>query len=101
MQIPGSRMVALVDELEDARMLERRPSPDDRRANALFLTPKGRRLLAKLMDVSAKHEAELCAGLTPDQRRRLITLLSRIAANQGLATGVHPVVADDPSKDDT
>lgn len=94
-------MVALVDELEEASLLERRLSPLDRRANALFLTPKGRRLLARLMKVSATHEAELCAGLSETQRELPIELLGQIAANQGLATGVHPAVADDPSRDDS
>jgi DNA-binding MarR family transcriptional regulator len=93
MQIPPSRMVALVDELERAGLLERRPSPADRRAHALHLTGDGRRLLDRLMQVSAEHEAQLCAGLTQAERHRLIDLLSRIAAEQGLPPGVHPGVA--------
>jgi hypothetical protein len=54
------------------------------------------RLLDRLMQVSADHEAQLCAGLTQAQRHRLIDLLSRIAAEQGLPTGVHPGVATNP-----
>ena len=93
MQIPPSRMVALVDELEREGLLERRPSPADRRAHALHVTGDGRRLLDRLMQVSAEHEAQLCAGLTQAERHRLIDLLSRVAAEQGLPTGVHPGVA--------
>ena len=93
MQIPPSRMVALVDELEQDGLLERRPSPADRRAHALYLTGDGRRLLDQLMQVSADHEAQLCAGLTQTERHRLLDLLSRVAAEQGLPTGVHPGVA--------
>jgi DNA-binding MarR family transcriptional regulator len=93
MQLPPSRMVALVDELERAGLLERRPSPADRRAHALHLTGDGRRLLDRLMQVSADHEAQLCAGLTQAERHRLLDLLSRLAAEQGLPTGVHPGVA--------
>jgi hypothetical protein len=52
-----------------------------------------------MMQVSADHEAQLCAGLTQNERHRLIDLLSRIAAEQGLPTGVHPGVATNP--DDT
>jgi hypothetical protein len=83
-------MVALVDELERGGLLERRPSPADRRAHALHLTGDGRRLLDRLMQVSAEHEAQLCAGLTDSERRQLNALLSRVAAEQGLPTGVHP-----------
>jgi hypothetical protein len=51
-----------------------------------------RRLLEGLMQVSAEHEAQLCTGLSDSERRRLIGLLSRVAAEQGLPTGVHPGV---------
>ena len=44
------------------------------------------------MQVSAEHEARLCAGLTQAERHRLIGLLSRVAAEQGLPAGVHPGV---------
>jgi len=93
MQIPPSRMVALVDGLERAGLLKRRPSPADRRAHALHLSGDGRRLLEGLMQVSAEHETQLCTGLSDSERRRLIGLLSRVAAEQGLPTGVHPGVA--------
>jgi hypothetical protein len=43
-----------------------------------------RRLLEGLMQVSAEHEAQLCTGLSDSERRRLIGLLSRVAAEQGL-----------------
>ena len=45
------------------------------------------------MQVSAEHEAHLCAGLTQAERHRLLGLLSRVTAEQGLPTGVHPGVA--------
>jgi DNA-binding MarR family transcriptional regulator len=90
MRIPASRMVALVDELERRGLLERRASPGDRRAHALFLTAAGEALLGEIMKVSAEHEAQFSAGLTQAERRRLIALLSKVAAEQGLATGVHP-----------
>jgi DNA-binding MarR family transcriptional regulator len=99
MQIPATRMVTLVDELERAGLLQRRPSPADRRAYALVLTRKGRRVLDQIMQVSADHEAQLCAGLTQAQRRQLIALLSKVAAEQGLPTGVHPGAADATAED--
>lgn len=95
LQIPPSRMVALVDGLEQRRLLERRPIPRDRRIRALHLSREGRRVLRKVMDASAEHEAELCTGLNATQREQLIALLSRLAAEHGLPTGVHPGVADD------
>jgi DNA-binding MarR family transcriptional regulator len=94
LQIPPSRMVALVDGLEQRGLLERRPIPGDRRVRALHLSRKGRSVLRKVMDASAEHEAELSVGLDPSEREQLIALLSRIAAEQKLPTGVHPGVAE-------
>jgi DNA-binding MarR family transcriptional regulator len=94
LRIPPSRMVALVDGLEQLGLLRRRPNPDDRRVRTLHLTDDGRRLLDQLMAVSREHERQLTAGLAPAEREQLITLLGRLAAAQGLAEGVHPGAAD-------
>lgn len=93
LRIPPSRVVTLVDGLEQRGLLERQPVPSDRRVHALHLSREGRRVLRKVMDVSAAHEAEVCAGLDATERKQLIALLSRLAAEHGLATGVHPGVA--------
>jgi DNA-binding MarR family transcriptional regulator len=94
LQIPPSRMVALVDGLEQRGLLRRRPSPNDRRVRTLHLTQEGRRLLGTIMEISLQHEQQLTTGLQPAEREQLITLLSRLAAAQGLAEGVHPGAAD-------
>jgi DNA-binding MarR family transcriptional regulator len=99
LQIPPSRMVALVDTLEQRGLLMRQPSPNDRRVRILHLTQEGRRLLGKVMEISLEHEQQLCRGLQPAEREQLITLLNRLAAGQGLAEGVHPGAADpDPGE---
>jgi MarR family transcriptional regulator for hemolysin len=41
-------LVRLLDRLVESKLLERRPDPHDRRANRLFLTPKGRQLVDDL-----------------------------------------------------
>ena len=99
LQIPPSRMVALVDALEQRGLLMRRPSPSDRRVRTLHLTNQGRQLLGELMELSVEHEQQLCRGLQPAERGQLLTLLNRLAAEQGLAEGVHPGAAN-PDPDD-
>jgi hypothetical protein len=48
---------------------------------------------------SHEHEQQLCRGLQPAERGQLITLLNRLAAEQGLAEGVHPGAANpDPDE---
>jgi DNA-binding MarR family transcriptional regulator len=93
LRIPASRVVALVDDLEHRGLLERRPDPRDRRVRALHLTQKGKRLLARVMELSEEHEAELSAGLRPAERRQLVDLLRRLAAREGGPIEVHPGIA--------
>lgn len=95
LNIPASRMVALVDDLEHRGLLERRPDPDDRRAKALFLTADGRGLLRRAFTLAGGWEATVCAGLSEADRGRLLGLLGRIADNFRLTAGVHPELTED------
>ena len=87
---PPSRMVAIVDELEARRLIERRPHPGDRRVHALYLTAAGRRLLARGRKIALEHEEELMKGLSAADRRRLVALLQKVVDEQGIGSGVHP-----------
>jgi DNA-binding MarR family transcriptional regulator len=90
LRIHRSAVVALVDDLEQRGLAERRRDPVDRRAYALYLTPSGRDLLADLERIAEEHEAELLTALDASERSQLISLLQRVAQSQGLAAGVHP-----------
>ena len=85
-----SRMVALVDELETKKIIERQRSTEDRRNYALQLTEWGHQVLVELSRVAAEHEESLCAALSRDERVQLRDLCQRIAEEQGLTPGVHP-----------
>jgi DNA-binding MarR family transcriptional regulator len=89
-EVPPSRMVALVDELEQRGFVERRPDPADRRVRALFLTAKGRRCLTKGREIAKDHEDELTRGMAAADRERLIALLQQIVDQQAIGPGVHP-----------
>lgn len=93
LEIPPSRMVALVDELEARGLVERRRNPADRRAYALVLTDAGRRVLEQVAALADEHERQLCAALDAEERETLLRLLRRIAAQQGLPQRVHPSLA--------
>jgi DNA-binding MarR family transcriptional regulator len=75
MGIDPSTMVSLIDGLQDAGLVERRPHPKDRRARVVTLTPKGRRLLRRARELALEVEDEVLRGLTATQRRELIKLL--------------------------
>jgi len=88
---PPSRLVVLVDQLEERGLIERRRNPDDRRHHALFLTAEGGQFLrTKLGPAGAAHEDDVCAALSAAEREQLAGLLGRIAEQQGLTPGVHP-----------
>ena len=85
-----SRVVAFVDDLEDRGYLERRPNPDDRRQYALYLTPAGKELMAKLSRLARQHDRVTTSGLSESERAQLRELLAALAAQQGLTPGIHP-----------
>jgi DNA-binding MarR family transcriptional regulator len=77
MGIDPSTMVSLIDQLESAGLAERRPSPKDRRAREIVITPKGRRTLERARQLVGQVEDEVLRGLTAGERRELLTLLRR------------------------
>jgi len=85
-----SRMVILIDELTERGLVERKRSTEDRRKSELALTKLGNQTLERLSKVAAEHEADLCAGLTVEDRSTLATLCRKIATQQGLTPDVHP-----------
>jgi DNA-binding MarR family transcriptional regulator len=85
-----SRMVMLIDELTERKLVTRGRSQKDRRHSELSLTKMGQRMFEKLSVVGAKHEADICAALTQEERAILAALCRKIADQQGLTPGVHP-----------
>ena len=95
MAIPASRMVALVDHLEEAGFLERRSDPEDRRVRGLHLTRKGRTVLERAGKIAIDYETKLCAGINREEREQLIDLLQKLQKGQTALGGVHPGMRED------
>jgi DNA-binding MarR family transcriptional regulator len=87
---PPSRLVALVDGLEERGLIERRRNPGDRRNYALHPTAAGEQAMAALGQVSLEHEQAISAPLTQAERAQLSELLGKLAAAHGLIPGIHP-----------
>lgn len=91
--IHRNAMVTVIDNLEQQGLAKRLPNPEDRRAVAVTLTAKARRLLPDLHDQGRDLEAEITAPLSSKERAMLRHLLQRVAAGAGLIPGVHPQLA--------
>ena len=90
LQIHPSRLVAVLDNLETRKLVERKPNSEDRRLYSLHLTREGHEILAKIGQISLQHQQALCSALTEEERDKLAELLQKIADAQGLSPGIHP-----------
>lgn len=68
----------MVDRLQEADLVERRPDPADRRSWRLFLTTKAEALLAQLRPLGLRLEAEALDGVSASERTALVAMLERI-----------------------
>ncbi len=75
-----SHLVGLLDELEEAELIERRRDPDDRRRHLVSLTAEGKTALTRLRAIATQVEEEFFAPLDADQRTTLHALLLQLAA---------------------
>ncbi len=77
--VDPSRLVALLDSLEERGLVLRTRDPDDRRRHVVTITPAGERELVRLRRVIKGLEEEFFASLEADDRVALHELLVRIA----------------------
>lgn len=73
--------VQLVDRLVAQGLVERRDDPDDRRCKLLYLTPAGREIYRRTIDVSVAVGEQLTAGLSDSQLRYCQEIFAHIQAN--------------------
>src|SRR4051794_24013778 len=73
-----SQVVALVDELAAAELVERRPSPTDRRAKLVAATAAGVRLRRRAEERAAVGVQAQVGGLDVEEQRTLRELLGRV-----------------------
>ena len=74
-------VATLVDRMEAAGWITRRPSATDRRANAIELQPKAFDALEKAIGVSDRVQELALAGFSAAERKQLMAMLQRVRAN--------------------
>lgn len=85
-----SRIVRLVDELEDRGLVERRRSQTDRRNHELYVAADAGERLGAVLAAVGEHDTEMTRGLTAKEKQTLAELLTKVAKQQGLGGDVHP-----------
>ncbi len=81
LDVEQATMANTLKRMERDGLIDRRPHPDDRRAQQNWLTDKARGLKAQAVAAaSAQNEAAL-QGLSAEERERFIDLTRRVIAN--------------------
>jgi DNA-binding MarR family transcriptional regulator len=92
-----TRIIGVLDGLQERGLIERRPDPGDRRARLLSLTPEGRRLRDSTRAGIRQREDRLLARLPDDDRTaflRAMRVLSALPAEEII--NPHPLPEDLP-----
>jgi DNA-binding MarR family transcriptional regulator len=89
-----SRIVVLVDSLQDKGLVTRSRSATDRRHHELRLTAAGAAMMKRLRRVAEAHERSLLEPLSERERDQLTRLLAKLAAGHGLEQEAHPGYRD-------
>jgi DNA-binding MarR family transcriptional regulator len=76
-----SWFVGVLDELEEAGLVERKRDSSDRRRHLVSLKPAGKKRLAELRAISKQVEDEFFAPLSAKERAELHALLLELAAH--------------------
>ena len=78
MMVTGGNITGITDQLEQEKLVARVVDPKDRRSYSVKLTPAGRRAFDEMARVHEGWIAELLHGVTPEDKTRLIDLLSHM-----------------------
>jgi MarR family transcriptional regulator, transcriptional regulator for hemolysin len=81
LEIEPISLARLLDRMEQAGWVERRPDPKDRRAWLLYTTAKLKPVFTKMVEIGKEVRAEALAGLSADEREQVMELLLRVRGN--------------------
>jgi len=82
-------LTRLLDRLAENGLIERRPDPNDRRANRLYLKPAARPVIEQLTKLGAGMMEEVLDGLDGKPNERLLRDLGRMKDNLRAAINGH------------
>lgn len=81
LEVEPITLCRMIDRLEEANLIERRPDPADRRAWHLHLTDKSRKIVGRLQQKVDSLVDDMLAGLTAADRAEFGRLLEAVREN--------------------
>ena len=91
MHVTPATITKMIQRMEKAGFIERRPDPEDQRVSRVYLTDAGGAIQAEVHQVFRALEDESFAGFTPEERVLLRRFLIQIYDNLTNATGEEPL----------
>lgn len=76
--VTKGNVCGLIDRMTEQGLVERRSDPEDRRANMLHLTPKGKGLICEVGEPHRDMIAELIGNLSYEKQKQLLDILSEL-----------------------
>lgn len=77
-----TRIIGVLDDLQERGLIDRRPDPADRRARLLSITPAGHRLHARVQHEIQRAEEQLLGRLARGDRETFVRALDILSADQ-------------------
>ena len=74
-----TRIIAILDELQDKGLIERVADPEDRRARLLAITKDGRRVKEATQDAIQRGEERWLGALSADDRATFLRILQELS----------------------
>ena len=71
-------VTGVVDRLEEAGLVIRSPAANDLRSKTVALTPRGKDLVRRVLEVHGEHIARVMSGLGPEEQTEFLRLLSKL-----------------------
>ena len=81
LEIEPISLARMIDRMEQAGWVERRPDPTDRRAWKLYMTEKAKPLFSQMIEIGREVREEALAGIAPRERDRIMELLLQVRRN--------------------
>lgn len=81
LEIEPITLVRILDKLESRGLIERRNHPTDRRIRLLYLTAEAHPHLERMRELGDLTRSEALAGLSEEERDRLLDMLMRMKTN--------------------